>query len=61
MLHLILYPCSLLQSLFVTYLREHVNPVVREILMVYFLSQHRFVEAKAVHEDIKEMTKVSVV
>lgn len=42
------------------YLSQHENPVVREILMVYFLSQHRFVEANAIHEDIREMTKVSV-
>ena len=48
------------QKLLIAYLSHHESAVVREILMLYFLRQHRFVEAMATHEQFKLLVVVSV-
>jgi hypothetical protein len=50
----------LLQKLVIAYLSQHESVVVREILIFYFLWRHRFVEAMAVHEQIKPLVMVSL-
>lgn len=58
-IHFLFNSKLLLQNLFIAYLSQHHSLVVREIVIFYFLSQRRFVEAMVAHEELKLLAKVS--